>query len=284
MQAYAKKVTIQFSHSNLVFAEDHTRVIVFVPGEEEEEEKEELFELKPRRGGTARSRKRIGTTDNDSDFNLDYLFSFANSEQPPAPSDVASEGVVAAAGSPRRAKPRMASLPFDEDGKEPPAWEDLPKQASMRRQQLKRNFAIGGNVSPRENEVDSMRGNKGSLILGEALDGDHGGSSSKSGEENATSSSVAIPATEDVGATTRSPPTDKRDTTSPSGTRKNITPGMVATYVNANWVDGARGQRYICTQAPLPETFLDFWLMVWQHSMLSHFFFCNTREFFFFHE
>jgi protein tyrosine phosphatase len=42
---------------------------------------------------------------------------------------------------------------------------------------------------------------------------------------------------------------------------------MVSKYVNANWVDGARGQKYICTQAPLQETLFDFWLMIWQHSM-----------------
>uniref|UniRef100_A0A5F9C555 protein-tyrosine-phosphatase n=1 Tax=Oryctolagus cuniculus TaxID=9986 RepID=A0A5F9C555_RABIT len=48
-----------------------------------------------------------------------------------------------------------------------------------------------------------------------------------------------------------------------------ITSDEDSSYINASFIKGVYGPKaYIATQGPLPTTLLDFWRMVWEHSVL----------------
>jgi len=52
-------------------------------------------------------------------------------------------------------------------------------------------------------------------------------------------------------------------------------------YINANWVDGVLDdskKKYIAAQAPLPQTFSDFWSMVWDQNIKSIIMLTNLHE------
>uniref|UniRef100_A0A0M3I258 Protein-tyrosine phosphatase n=2 Tax=Ascaris TaxID=6251 RepID=A0A0M3I258_ASCLU len=50
-------------------------------------------------------------------------------------------------------------------------------------------------------------------------------------------------------------------------------------YIHANWVDIREAKhRFICTQAPKPNTVADFWRMVWQEKSRAIVMLCNIME------
>ena len=50
-------------------------------------------------------------------------------------------------------------------------------------------------------------------------------------------------------------------------------------YINGNYCDGYRkANAYIATQGPLPETFSDFWRMVWENNCSTIIMLAKTFE------
>jgi protein tyrosine phosphatase len=55
--------------------------------------------------------------------------------------------------------------------------------------------------------------------------------------------------------------------------------GCDSDYINGNWIAGPNTKDvYIATQAPLPSTFADFWLVVWQEQCLVIVMLTNLQE------
>ncbi|KAK6035383.1 Protein-tyrosine phosphatase, partial [Cooperia oncophora] len=57
-----------------------------------------------------------------------------------------------------------------------------------------------------------------------------------------------------------------------------ILKGKQPDYINANWVIAASGQKYICTQGPIPSTVPDFWQMVVQEHCCTIVMLCRLVE------
>ncbi|KAK6041463.1 Protein-tyrosine phosphatase [Cooperia oncophora] len=58
-----------------------------------------------------------------------------------------------------------------------------------------------------------------------------------------------------------------------------ILKGKQPDYINANWVVAASGQKYICTQGPIPSTVPDFWQMVVQEHCCTIVMLCRLVEY-----